>query len=548
MKLKYQLGLIAFLPIISSTIIIGLIIVQMMNIQSSNSEKVEQLVNVEKVNSSILSVEQELMSFSLNRTDAAAESIQSKLESTKSYLNLLEQGSTKSEKDQLTLIDEKFQQLSEDVVLALEDKDSAEAKRQSIRTHGIQNDIHLLQLMVEENYQHAQIQLKSTIQSIILFAIISTIILLTGTIIFALIMSKRIVTPITKLTNVADKIAKGDLTSSIMKTKRKDEIGTLQNRFIQMKEDLLTLITNLIDTSQSVAASSEQLSANADETAYTTEQIAKTIQEISNDSHTQLVSVKEATENVTNISEDIDAISEGMGRVISSSEKAHQFSSDGLASVRSVNEQMEIINQNSEKTTSIMKSLESHATQINKIVDMITNIAEQTNLLALNAGIEAARAGEHGRGFAVVAEEVRKLAEESNQSAQQINHLIDLIQSTMQEAIESTTSSNQAVQKGSSLVMETNNAFDQITDSVASVQKRVHQVTNSLEQLISVRQKLIHSMEHVTNISEDTSVHSQEVASATEQQTATIQEVSAATRTLANMAQGLQENVSRFKI
>lgn len=455
MKLKYQLGLIAFLPIISSTIIIGLIIVQMMNIQSSNSEKVEQLVNVEKVNSSILSVEQELMSFSLNRTDAAAESIQSKLESTKSYLNLLEQGSTKSEKDQLTLIDEKFQQLSEDVVLALEVKDSAEAKRQSIRTHGIQNDIHLLQLMVEENYQHAQILLKSTIQSIILFAIISTIILLTGTIIFALIMSKRIVTPITKLTNVADKIAKGDLTSSIMKTKRKDEIGTLQNRFIQMKEDLLTLITNLIDTSQSVAASSEQLSANADETAYTTEQIAKTIQEISNDSHTQLVSVKEATENVTNISEDIDAISEGMGgRVISSSEKAHQFSSDGLASVRSVNEQMEIINQNSEKTTSIMKSLESHATQINKIVDMITNIAEQTNLLALNAGIEAARAGEHGRGFAVVAEEVRKLAEESNQSAQQINHLIDLIQSTMQEAIESTTSSNQAVQKGSSLVME----------------------------------------------------------------------------------------------
>lgn len=546
MKLKYQLGLIAFLPIISSTIIIGLIIVQMMNIQSSNSEKVEQLVNVEKVNSSILSVEQELMSFSLNRTDAAAESIQSKLESTKSYLNLLEQGSTKSEKDQLTLIDEKFQQLSEDVVLALEDKDSAEAKRQSIRTHGIQNDIHLLQLMVEENYQHAQIQLKSTIQSIILFAIISTIILLTGTIIFALIMSKRIVTPITKLTNVADKIAKGDLTSSIMKTKRKDEIGTLQNRFIQMKEDLLTLITNLIDTSQSVAASSEQLSANADETAYTTEQIAKTIQEISNDSHTQLVSVKEATENVTNISEDIDAISEGMGRVISSSEKAHQFSSDGLASVRSVNEQMEIINQNSEKTTSIMKSLESHATQINKIVDMITNIAEQTNLLALNAGIEAARAGEHGRGFAVVAEEVRKLAEESNQSAQQINHLIDLIQSTMQEAIESTTSSNQAVQKGSSLVMETNNAFDQITDSVASVQKRVHQVTNSLEQLISVRQKLIHSMEHVTNISEDTSVHSQEVASATEQQTATIQEVSAATRTLANMAQGLQEKCESF--
>lgn len=193
-----------------------------------------------------------------------------------------------------------------------------------------------------------------------------------------------------------------------------------------------------------------------------------------------------------------------------------------------------------------MKSLESHATQINKIVDMITNIAEQTNLLALNAGIEAARAGEHGRGFAVVAEEVRKLAEESNQSAQQINHLIDLIQSTMQEAIESTTSSNQAVQKGSSLVMETNNAFDQITDSVASVQKRVHQVTNSLEQLISVRQKLIHSMEHVTNISEDTSVHSQEVASATEQQTATIQEVSAATRTLANMAQGLQEKCESF--
>ncbi|KAB8128326.1 methyl-accepting chemotaxis protein [Gracilibacillus oryzae] len=548
MKLKHQLGLITFIPIVIASIIIAIIAWQMTYIQSSNSENVEKLVEVEKFKNALIAVEQELTSFSLNRTDAVADSVLLKLEDAQLIFDRLSDVSNQAEKEQLKKIEQKLSPLIEEVLIAVEEKDSAEAKRQSIRTHGIQNDIYLLQLMIEQNYQKAQSDLKATVDSIMLFAIISALLLLIGTGIFSMMMTKRLVNPITLLTNFAGHIAKGDLTQILRKTSRKDEIGTLHNSFVQMREDLARLINSLMDTSQSVAASSEQLSANADEVSHTTEQISKTIQEVSIGSESQLDSVEEASSNVTSISEDIDSISERIKLVITSSDDATYHSTNGLEAVNRVNEQMDIINRNTEKTSSIIESLENHAVEINEIVSMITEIAEQTNLLALNASIEAAHAGEHGKGFAVVADEVRKLAVESNNSAKQINELIDKIQTTTKQAVNSMTRSYNAVKDGSTLVSKTNNAFDHITTSVESVRKRMDQVTASLGQVVSIKDKLISSIHHVSAITKETSSHSQEVARTTEEQTATIQEVSAATRTLADMAQELQEEISRFKI
>ncbi|MBU8908729.1 methyl-accepting chemotaxis protein [Desertibacillus haloalkaliphilus] len=549
MKLKQKLMLNALLPLMIACIIIGFIAFQMTQVQSSNEENVDQLVYVERLASSVLSVEQGLSSFALTQTDSSVHSVQVNVENTHEILRQL--ADLLDEEQALTVvrkIEEKLIDLENDAIIALENYNVAEASRQSIRTSGIQNDIHLLQLMIDENYQQAQTALTTNIEFIIGFAIVAGLILLVGTSTLSFIMTNRIVKPIYVLANHADAIASGNLKKTLNKTTREDEIGQLHNSFVRMNSDLKALISNVLDTTQNVAASAEQLSANADEASSATEQISSAIQEVSTGTEDQLVNVDQSNRNVALISHDIESISNQIERVTKSSQEASFQSSQGMETVGRVIDQMDIINRNAENTSSVIEGLNQHSKEIGQIIELITDIAEQTNLLALNAAIEAARAGEHGKGFAVVADEVRKLAEQSSQSAQQINDLILLIQETTRNVVDSMEDGNIAVKEGSALVTEASHSFRSITTTVSSVDERMNEVTVSLNQIIKNNQALITSMASVSEITKSTSSHSQEVASATEEQTASIQEVSAATRALADMAQGLQDKISKFKI
>ncbi|UII55342.1 methyl-accepting chemotaxis protein [Cytobacillus spongiae] len=344
------------------------------------------------------------------------------------------------------------------------------------------------------------------------------------------------------------KVENGDLSIQPLAVNRKDELGEVISSFNQMVANLKELVQKVIDTSQHVAASSEQLSANADETSKASEQIASSIQEVSSGAEIQLNRVSSSTNIVQQISIDIRDISTRADRVAQSSQHTLDKAQSGEAIIQNAIEQMNSITHNTKQSAEVISLLSEKSKEIEEIVTLINAIADQTNLLALNAAIEAARAGEHGKGFAVVADEVRKLAEQSGKSTQQINTLIKEIQSNIHKAVDSMHNGEKSVKRGTELVGDAGKSFIDISESVDAVSNRMKEVSQSIEQINQHTGALVDSIKGVSEITEQTTAYTHEVATATEEQTASMEEVSAATKVLANMAEELHEVASQFKI
>lgn len=344
------------------------------------------------------------------------------------------------------------------------------------------------------------------------------------------------------------RLAKGDLSVDKLYSAQQDELGRLVSSYNEMMDHLKELITNVIDTSQQVAASAEQLNANADEVAKATDQIAGSIQEVSEGTEGQAGKVAESREHLNRITEDIREISSLSGKVAQSSEDTAARSEDGMLIVNRAIKQMEIISQNTDETGRIIHKLDEKSAEIEKILSIISQIADQTNLLALNAAIEAARAGEHGKGFAVVADEVRKLAEQSSVSAKQISSLILDIQDRTKIAVQSISKGEGTVKEGITLFGEAWNSFDEISAAVKETYAQMELVSGKMKKIQLSTNQLSDSFNTVDEYAIQAALHTQEIAGATEEQSAAIQEVSSATGVLADMAQELHEKAMKFKI
>ncbi|MBQ3434518.1 MAG: methyl-accepting chemotaxis protein, partial [Selenomonadaceae bacterium] len=185
--------------------------------------------------------------------------------------------------------------------------------------------------------------------------------------------------------------------------------------------------------------------------------------------------------------------------------------------------------------------------EIGQIVEAISGIAEQTNLLALNAAIEAARAGEHGRGFAVVSEEVRKLAEESQEAAQKIGTLIGDIQSDTTAAVDSMQKGNAAVRTGTQSVERLRSTFDSIQNASQNVEKEAKNMVRELKEVEQATFTIRDRSEKILDKGVQVSKEMESVSAAAEQQSASAEEISSAADELARLAQDLQNSLQMFQ-
>ncbi|ARC70851.1 MULTISPECIES: methyl-accepting chemotaxis protein [Bacillus] len=362
-----------------------------------------------------------------------------------------------------------------------------------------------------------------------------------------LLMTRLITKPIKDIQALFAETEQGDFT--VKGTyQSKDELGLLTASFNKMVAGVRSIIETVGETSHQVASSSQELSASADESTKASEYISTTIQELAVGSDQQVESVENSRTVIKGMTEFAGRISSSAEKAAATADQTALMSLEGTKAIDKVSAQMQSINETVVSLSEAFKHLTERSNEIGNITEVITSIAEQTNLLALNAAIEAARAGEQGKGFAVVADEVRKLAEQSAQSAEQITRLITIIQNDTKQTMNSVISATGEVKEGLVVVHEAGGAFQKIENSITEVVTQINDVTNLVKNLTAGTSEIETAISGVKEVAETAAGSTQTVSAATQEQLASMEEIAAASQILAQNAEELQHLIQKFKI
>ncbi|MEJ8545191.1 methyl-accepting chemotaxis protein [Brevibacillus borstelensis] len=358
----------------------------------------------------------------------------------------------------------------------------------------------------------------------------------------------RKVKSLSLVTETADLIAEGDLRVRELSLSGKDEVAQLSESVGKMAKSLRQVISVVSDSSDKIASSSNDLLMSSEQTAQVANQVASAMQELASGAERQAMGAQQSSQSISEMAEGIRRIAESSNFVSLSSQEASEQAVEGSSSVKNVVNQMKLIDTSVGQTTEIVKQLGEQSKEVGQIVEVITAISTQTNLLALNAAIEAARAGEHGKGFAVVADEVRKLAEDSKQSAEQIAMLIGNIQASTEQAVQQMQEVAQVVEDGTLVANVAGESFERIQHAIQKVYEEIHEVSSSAEQLSASSEQVDEMVKAVLNLAVEASSQAQSVAGSSQEQLATNEEIAASTASLHQLADDLKKTMQRFTL
>jgi methyl-accepting chemotaxis protein len=372
------------------------------------------------------------------------------------------------------------------------------------------------------------------------------LILITGGIAF--VLAGIAIKPISALVSAAKSIAEGNLAIKKIELKSKDELGLLAEAFNSMVSNLTELIRKIQGNAGLLATSAEHLTANSEQSTQAANHIALSITAVAAGATAQMEVANDTSAIMEQLSGGIQQIAADANQVVEQSAQAADQAKIGDKEVEKAVIQMNQIEETVNTSAQVVVKLGERSKEIGQIVDTISGIAGQTNLLALNAAIEAARAGEQGRGFAVVAEEVRKLAEQSQEAAKKIAELIGEIQGETDKAVAAMHEGTQEVQRGTAVVNGAGVAFKEIMAVVTQVSNQVKEISSAIQQMASSSQQTVVSVKKIDDFSKKSAGESQGVSAAIEEQLASMQEIATSSQALAQLSQDLQLAVAKFRV
>ena len=366
-------------------------------------------------------------------------------------------------------------------------------------------------------------------------------------IILGITLSGMIHKPIVNIEKLMSRAGEGDLTVRA-KVLGKDEIGQLYTSFNHMVDHQAGVIKTVEQASDQLAAAAQEMAASSEQVTSSATEIATSVENVANEAQKGDENMVEASKALLEMSSLVQIAKTRAESAVANSKLTTEAAEEGRQTVKDTVARMDDIREKTVETEKIIATLNHYSEQIGLITDTITSLAKQTNLLALNAAIEAARAGEAGRGFAVVAEEVRKLAEQSNQGATEVAALVKKVGDSTSAAVLSMQQSRTGVEEGVHSVNRAGEALDNILKAVESTVHDIGNIVGVTDEEVAKSEKIVHLIDTLASVIENTDKHAHNVAASAEEISSAMQNIASSAEETSAMATDLKDTVEKFKV
>lgn len=366
-----------------------------------------------------------------------------------------------------------------------------------------------------------------------------------------LLISATIITVIRKaskiMTDKIEQLATGDFTVDFS-TDSENEFGVMSNTLHKTVGDISETIKLIKNNSEEISRKSENLAATAEEMSASSTNVNFAIQEVAKGTTGQSEEIMNINGILSNFSNDLDEIVSAIRVIENNSKTSETLVNNSEQYVQALMKSIDEVSTKFKDVVNKINNLSNNVDKISEITNLINSVAEQTNLLALNASIEAARAGEHGRGFAVVAEEIRKLAEQSKTSSENIYTLIRDIGVEKNMVVDTTKIMENELHNQINVISNITDSFEKVFDSINENTPRIKTATVSLNNLDNQKNTILSKIEDLSAVSEEVTASTEEIASSSDEMNSSSEEVANSAQALNDMSEEMITNINKFKL